>query len=140
MIDHTLVIQGLTDFVSHQVGHRKGVARLAAPGGRIYSTARYRRYIKELRDAWGLQDELYTGALWIEIRFHYPSTERARGPRTAAPDLDNLAKSVLDALEGWVIKNDASVSRLQIYKRNVGSQDSVLSVRIRTDRGWIDDD
>lgn len=38
-------------------------------------------------------------------------------PHTAKPDADNLAKAVLDALNGTAWRDDAQVSRLHVVKR-----------------------
>ena len=68
-----------------------------------------------------------TGAVRVVIWFHIerPASHRnAKGEKRAAapsqhqqkPDLDNLAKAVLDALNGIAYGDDAQVSELQVGK------------------------
>jgi Holliday junction resolvase RusA-like endonuclease len=78
----------------------------------------------------------FTGPLSVSIYFgmprpkaHYLSGGRLRHEsptwHTAKPDVDNLAKAVLDALvDAQVFKDDALVVRLHVTKRYTDSKDT----------------
>jgi Holliday junction resolvase RusA-like endonuclease len=57
----------------------------------------------------------WNGSVEVEIRCHY--TRRA-----PTADVDNLAKTVLDAFNGYVLKDDRQVMRLEVSK--VGSMET----------------
>lgn len=63
------------------------------------------------------------GNLKVELSFSYKTPKR---PTTDCPvgDCDNLAKSVLDALEGIAYENDRQVMDLHI-KKFYGTEDAV---------------
>lgn len=67
--------------------------------------------------------DLFRGPLSVYIRFNYPALKSRRAglrgatlPKTSKPDLDNLAKSILDAMNEIVFRDDAQVSRLEVEK------------------------
>lgn len=72
------------------------------------------------------------GALEVSIlaRFAYPASAPKKvrlGPptwRTKRPDVENLAKTVLDGCNGVVWTDDAQVCKLTIDKQNTSSQES----------------
>lgn len=49
-------------------------------------------------------------------------------PTSKTGDLDNIAKSILDALNGWVYEDDCQVTKLMISKRY--GEDPYVNVRI----------
>ena len=105
----------VSEFVTHQAGHR--IATRFGRGASAYTTPRYRRYIDDLRSQFGYTGDVLEGALKVTVLFEYP-VKRGYGYRTARPDCDNLAKSVLDALQGVVYADDSQVARLEVVKVN----------------------
>ena len=128
----TVILQAeVSEFVTHQAGHRIG-NRFGA-GRKAYTTTRYRNYVKELRAKFGYDGELFEGALEVRMIFDYAvKSKKPKWLRTTRPDLDNLSKSVLDALEGVVFTDDAQVSDLTLSKRNHSLAESMtLTVMVR---------
>ena len=85
---------------------------------------------------------LFDGAVDVDLEFHFPMPKRwneptreqaARGviPHSGKPDIDNLAKSLLDALPGIAIQDDANVVRLNLYKRYGHEPQTLVTIR-----GW----
>ena len=69
--------------------------------------------------AQGKVKTLMTGPLEIDVSFFLPrpkSLPKKIAYHTKRPDLDNLLKSVLDALNGVVFKDDSQVVAIQAYK------------------------
>ncbi len=98
--------------------------RVAMIGGhpRIYTPKSTETYEKEIRKAWEKVNgsEPFTGPLVVRLYFGLPvpksetkgrklqMLERKIRPATK-PDIDNLAKSVLDALNGVAYKDDNQI-------------------------------
>ena len=57
------------------------------------------------------------GPLSVSMRFSYFGKTKDPGPHVGVPDIDNLAKLVMDACNGIVWKDDRQVSRLSLAKR-----------------------
>jgi Holliday junction resolvase RusA-like endonuclease len=57
-----------------------------------------------------------TGALRVVLSFIFPTKRKSRVPKATKPDGDNLAKSVLDALNGLTFKDDGQVYDLRVEK------------------------
>lgn len=57
------------------------------------------------------------GPLWVRINatFKRPKTVK-REWHTVKPDSDNIAKSILDPLNGIIYKDDSQIVNLQIFK------------------------
>ena len=82
------------------------------------STKNFENYVK-LVASQHAPEELLTTALEIRLDFffHRPkSLAKKIRYHTKKPDVDNLAKSVLDALEGIIYVNDAQVISLIVTK------------------------
>ena len=85
--------------------------------GKVYYPKNYKEYVKQLKADFAELD-IPSGALDIHITFvmKRPQSFKRRGDRvihTKRPDLDNLAKGVLDSLP---IKDDARVVKLTAVK------------------------
>lgn len=81
-------------------------------------TKQFENYVK-LVAAQHAPEELLITALEVRLDFlfHRPkSLPKKIRYHTKKPDVDNLAKSVLDALEGIIYVNDAQVISLQVTK------------------------
>lgn len=98
--------------------------------GKVYNDKNYQDFHSEIKSF--LQSKVRTlnriasanAAFNVEVGFHYPypkSKPRKNGEHTrhksTAPDVDNIGKSVLDAMEGIVYKNDSQISKLGYYKQ-----------------------
>ena len=81
-------------------------------------TKQFENYVK-LVAAQHAPEELLTSALEVRLDFLFlrpKSLSKKTRYHTKKPDVDNLAKSVLDALEGIIYVNDAQVISLQVTK------------------------
>lgn len=57
-----------------------------------------------------------TGACELRLEFVFVGRGKQRGPHTSRPDVDNLAKLVLDGLNGIVFADDGQVARVRAAK------------------------
>ena len=81
-------------------------------------TKQFENYVK-LVAAQHAPKELLTNPLDVELEFYLQrpkSLPKKIQHHTKKPDIDNLAKSVMDALEGIIYVNDAQVIALRVYK------------------------
>lgn len=78
------------------------------------------------------------GEITCKIEFHMPipaswpkyRKETAKGsPHISRPDIDNLQKAVLDALNGIVYADDGQVFSVEICKRYSDSPGTVILIR-----------
>lgn len=94
-------------------------------GKGVYYRNGYPAYARELKDA--MKHQLGTawsdwpGEVRVRLTFYrkYPDSRpryREGEPDTIAPDVDNLAKSVLDAAKGVAWADDAQVTYLSVAK------------------------
>lgn len=62
--------------------------------------------------------EILTGPLTMTIKFYFarPKSKKAGTPHIVKPDIDNLAKSVLDGINKIAYGDDAQVMDLQLVK------------------------
>jgi len=68
-----------------------------------------------------------TGALSVDMHFHLarPKARKAARWPTGKPDLDNLAKSTADALNGTLWADDASIVDWRVRKAYVFGDDGI---------------
>ena len=81
-------------------------------------TKNFENYVK-LVAAQHVPEELLTSALEVRLDFLFQrpkSLPKKIRYHTKKPDIDNLAKSVMDALEGIIYVNDAQVISLRVTK------------------------
>ena len=81
-------------------------------------TKQFENYVK-LVAAQHAPEELLTSALEVQLDFFLlrpKSLPKKIRYHTKKPDIDNLAKSVLDSLEGIIYVNDAQVISLRVTK------------------------
>lgn len=81
-------------------------------------TKNYENYVK-LVAAQYAPEELLVNPLDIELEFYLQrpkSLPKKIQHHVKKPDIDNLAKSVMDAMEGVIYVNDAQVIALRAYK------------------------
>ena len=82
------------------------------------NTAQFELYVKQIATE-NAPPKLLTGALAMELRFFLqrPQSLPARIEYdTKKPDIDNLGKSVMDALEGVIYERDAQIVSLHVIK------------------------
>ena len=77
-----------------------------------------------------------TGPVWVSATFVLPRPQsrpkRDRYP-DRRPDLDKLARGLLDALTGPVLTDDAQVVGLDVAKRYVGDTDALPEPGVRVE-------
>lgn len=94
-------------------------ARPRVARGHAYTPKRTKEYEEIVRIAYknagGTKIE---GAVFMRIRAVYKTPKKSLlcHDRTKKPDLDNIAKSIMDGLNGIAYEDDAQVSFLQIEK------------------------
>lgn len=95
--------------------------------GRVYTpseTTRYERLVAASASAQGVRPMVGPVRVSMEIRFPIPASwTKARkihadgAPHSQRPDLDNIAKAVLDGLNGVAWHDDAQVACVSAEKR-----------------------
>lgn len=63
------------------------------------------------------------GALGARLTFVFPMKKKARIHKATKPDVDNLAKGVLDTLNGLLYVDDGQVADLTIRKWHAGADE-----------------
>jgi len=109
--------------------------------GQFYTPARTMRFEQDVAtaylDAGGVKRPDYIGPVdvWVTLTRPYPTSwpkwRHTSEAATAKPDVDNLAKSVIDALNGVAYHDDAQVAYLSVSKE--WGNDWSLRVIIETD-------
>ena len=107
----------------------KGRHRTTKTGGTYTppKTARYERFIQRQYNLTCNDEKTITGACGVDIRAYYripaSATKKKRAAMLAGdirptkkPDVDNIAKVVLDALNGIAYKDDAQIVSQSIEK------------------------
>lgn len=122
--------------------HGKGRPRFDPRSGRAYTPDDTRRYENEIQAAWMLaKGEKMEGPIEIDIFAYQKLPKRAtKADREAAeknilrplrtPDVDNIAKVVMDALNGYAYDDDAQVVRLFVSKRYTPESESRLMITV----------
>jgi len=109
---------------------------VAQPRPRVYGThtvsdsTKSRVWKQQVKMAWGAGPK-YDGPVCLRLTFFMPRPKRLMRkkdpdkaiPAPVRPDLDNLAKAVLDALEGLAFDNDSQVVGLDLRKLYPGKGD-----------------
>lgn len=120
--------------------HGKGRPRFA--GGHAYTPESTRRYEAEIQAAWMLAGgRMLDGAVAVDITACQALPKRAtRAQQHAAargeiwpirkPDLDNICKLVLDALNGMAYRDDTQVVVLDARKEYALDGESRLVVKV----------
>lgn len=112
--------------------------------GRAYMPSWCEPYKRLIADSYRAQcgDLPYSGAVAVEITYRRPLPEsRPKAvesePDTFKPDLDNVAKAVLDALNGVAYEDDRQVTALTVRKlpRERGAEEE-MTITIKPDTGW----
>ena len=99
------------------------------PFAQIYTPKTTAEYEKKIADAWKTKNGLipYEGAVIVRIVLGLPVPKSVSKKRradmlagkirpTSKPDVDNLGKSVLDALNGLAYKDDGQITSLHVRK------------------------
>lgn len=103
----------------------KGRARATARGKYtiLYTptaTREYEDYVAEVASKHIPKTGMIMGPITISLTFYMKAPKRyakkTDTPHVTRPDVDNLAKAILDGLEGTMYKNDAQVTTLYAHK------------------------
>lgn len=99
----------------------RGKARPRVAGGRAYTVPADRSAEGEIAWAWRSQCPDMGGyerevRVTVDYQRACPKSVKAGLPDTGKPDVDNVAKLVMDALTGIAWKDDAQVTSLTIRK------------------------
>lgn len=87
--------------------------------GHTYTPAKTRAATDEIRTLWQLAGSPVVGAEWFSVSIT-ASSVRPKSTRLdypSKPDVDNIAKLVLDALQGHAFPNDSRCRSLSVTKR-----------------------
>ena len=94
--------------------------------GHAYTPTDTLQYERAIRDFVSLQNPvLVTGAVSLNVIFMYKRPKRASGEKTGRPDIDNLVKGCMDALNGVTWVDDAQIVRLHAGKE-YGETDQII--------------
>ena len=97
--------------------------------GHAYTPQKTEQFEKKIRAIYDLhKGEYFEGPITIRLLFNMPvpksftrkvkrQIEDGLFQHTKKPDLDNLAKAMLDALNGLAFKDDSQIVKLTIEKR-----------------------
>jgi len=110
--------------------------------GRVYTPNKTKDYEFLVQQYFKLKYQNYTtieGRIKIEIIAYLKipkSTSKAKREEmlenkispTKKPDVDNIAKSILDAMNGFVFKDDNQVSKISVEKRFADEEKAVVTV------------
>ena len=87
--------------------------------GRAYTPAKTRQATQEIRDQWEAMGSPVVESEWFSVRIvaviKLPKNQKY--PLPPRPDADNIAKLVMDALQGCAFENDSRCWQLSVAKR-----------------------
>ena len=92
--------------------------------GHVYTPDAQAEHERAIRrawmDRWGMEPVSSKCPVAVIVSFSKPLPKSVRQPRPwiIKPDIDNLAKSVLDALNGVAYADDAQIVKLQAVKQS----------------------
>lgn len=110
--------------------------------GRVYTPNKTKDYEALIQQYFKLKyprHEVLTGRIYIDIIAYLKipdSTSKTKKEQmleniispTKKPDVDNIAKSILDALNGFVFKDDNQVSKISVEKRYALEEKIIVKV------------
>lgn len=102
----------------------KGKERPRFYGGHAYTAPAQFEHEHQIRKAWmdkyGMEPVATDCPVAVIVSFSKPLPKSVKQPRPwiQVPDIDNLAKSVLDALNGVAFVDDKQIVRLQAVKQS----------------------
>ena len=112
--------------------------------GTTYTPTKTRLYEVKVRRAWEAQSKARLGDgqslraslnFWFNVPASYSKAKRLGALSSGAwhtkkPDLDNLVKAVLDALNGYAYDDDSAVCELHVTKRYAADDQERVEVTI----------
>ena len=106
--------------------------------GRWYTPTATVEFEGLVKEAYEAQDKiLHDGLVSVEIEITQElpksAAKKRLGERGGKPDIDNVCKAVLDALNGVAYKDDSQVVELHVIKRGkvAHGEGNTLRVRVR---------
>ena len=99
----------------------KGRPRMAIKGHRIIAytpdaTRQYERDAKIIIKAAMAGRQALEGPVSVSMSFYFQELKRKKQWHTSRPDIDNLIKSGLDAMNGIAFVDDSQVCELHVFK------------------------
>lgn len=87
--------------------------------GRAYTPAKTRQATKEIQDQWREMGSPEVETEWFSVRIVavIPMPKNQQHPIPPRPDADNIAKLMMDALQGHAFPNDSRCWSLSVAKR-----------------------
>jgi Holliday junction resolvase RusA-like endonuclease len=87
--------------------------------GRAYTPAKTRAATDEIRALWLASGSPVVGGEWfsVEIVAYIERPKSSKHPYPPRPDADNIAKLLMDALQGHAFPNDSRCYSLSVTKR-----------------------
>lgn len=88
-------------------------------GGRAYTPAKTRQATDEIRRLWEEAGSPVVGAEWFSayVFASIPKPKTSKHPFPPRPDADNIAKLVMDALQGHAFPNDSRCWQITATKQ-----------------------
>ena len=122
--------------------HSQGV-RYASRGNRAmsFTTKQYNDFKKEIKLQLEnqLESEIMKNACYVSLNVFYPiptsfSKSKRQSmiytPKITTPDVDNLAKSILDGMSGVIFEDDKLITNLQVNKLHGELEQEEIIIRV----------
>ena len=85
--------------------------------GHTYTPSKTKEYEERVGYEWKKKyKDCLTGAVSVTMKFFFHEPKKAGVYKTSRPDIDNLAKAILDGLNGIAFTDDSQVVELHLYK------------------------
>lgn len=102
------------------LGQAKGKARPRFANGQVYTPSETKKYEQQVRKAYLTASSGYTFGdkpVMVSIATYFKRAKsNKREFATSKPDIDNVAKSILDGLNGTAFDDDKQVTHLTVNK------------------------
>ena len=106
--------------------------------GRVWTPAKFKEYEKKIAKAytdWGGQLREGPVEICVAVYRELPksrSKKTVSEPDTFKPDIDNILKIVMDALNGVAYKDDSQVTKVYIAKHDRTRSDEFLDIVVKS--------
>ena len=113
-------------------------ARAGSKGGHRYTPAKQKEHAAlVLREALKHADSLptFTRPVWVRVWFTFLPSKKPKFNQFhgVKPDLDNLVKQILDALNGRIIADDCLVTRIDAAKQYRPYEQTHVEIQLMED-------
>lgn len=114
-----------------KVGYYRGGRVVLVESGGVEHKAWRNEVAKVAQEEW--TNEPMSGALQASLTFYLPKPKKRTSPPTSKPDIDKLARAVLDSLSKIVYRDDAQITMLTVRKRWAGSIRAGVTILVAPD-------